>query len=694
MSSPFIVNAAPMVDLLGTQDNSTVQLPRVAEAVPTHLPKFFLWAEKGPLTPQLVSGAELSSMFGERTFDERDIYCNHATVFANKINAQGNALMLQRVVPSDIGPNANIVLWLDVLETTVTDYERNTDGSIKLDSQQLPISAGIIPGVKLKWVVTHNSTAQDAATFGALTQRPGSQTDVTLGTQSTRYPIMELKAASPGAWGNNVGIRMWAPTTDNVMNMPTALMAKERVYPFFFSVVERADAGSSPKAQQTLFGDQYVMFTFKQNIIDPNTDAQLYAGDVLISSYQNLSETKYPLTFGDFGSMALYKDNIAQLVTLFHAKEVPHIDAFSDISADVKDAYLMNFVSGTTSQNVPYHSMQFVEDVESVLLTQYTNIYAAGGSDGTINDSSFATAVSSAMDDYADPNSSVQDMAVNVESVFYDSGFPLQTKYDLIKAIALRKDTFVVLSTYVSGAAINTASEEHSIAVALRTRLQNYPESDYFGTPVMRGMIVGRSARVYNSQYNKRLPLSLEIAIKSAKYMGAGTGKWKNGKDFDGAPGSIVDYMYDISITNVPASVRNKEWDVGLVWVQPYDRHSFFFPALKTVYDDDTSVLNSYLTALAICELNKINAAAWREFSGNAKLTGPQLVERVNNFVRSRAQDKFDGRFIIEPNAYLTDMDSKRGYSWTLPVKIYAANMKTVMTTYVQAYRISDYQTA
>jgi hypothetical protein len=354
----------------------------------------------------------------------------------------------------------------------------------------------------------------------------------------------------------------------------------------------------------------------------------------------------------------------------------------------------MNFVSGVTSQNVPYHSMQFVEDTESVLMTQYTNIYAAGGSDGTISDANFATAVSAAMADYADPNSNVQDMAVNVESVFYDSGFPLQTKYDLIKAIALRKDTFVVLSTYVSGAAINTASEEHSIAVALRTRLQNYPESDYFGTPVMRGMIVGRSAKVYNSQYNKRLPLSLEIAIKSAKYMGAGTGKWKNGKDFDGAPGSIVDYMYDISITSVPASVRNKEWDVGLVWVQPYDRHSFFFPALKTVYDDDTSVLNSYLTALAICELNKINAAAWREFSGNSKLTGPQLVERVNNFVRLRAQDKFDGRFIIEPDAYLTDMDSKRGYSWTLPVKIYAANLKTVMTTYVQAYRVSDYQAA
>ena len=692
MSSPFIVNAAPMVDLLGTQDNSTVQLPRVAEAIPTHLPKLFVWAEKGPLTPQLVSGVEMSNMYGDRTFDERDIYCNHATVFANKINAQGNALMLQRLTPPDVGPNSNMILWLDVLETDVTDYERNADGSIKLDTLQNPISIGTIAGVNIKWVVTYNTTSLAAAQFGQLTQRPGSQTDTTSGAQSVRYPIMELKASSPGSWGENVGIRIWAPTIDSVLSMPTSLMAKERVYPFFFSVIERADMAASPKAKQTLFGDQYVMFTFKPNVIDPNTDAQLYAGDVLINSYQNLSETKYPLTFGDFGSMALYKNNIETLVNMFHAKEAPFVTSFSDVSADPKDAYLMNFVSGVTSQNVPYRTMQFVEDTESVLMTQYTNIYAGGGSDGTMNDTAFATAVSGAMADYADPNSDVQDMAVNVESVFYDSGFPLQTKYDLIKAISNRKDTFVVLSTYVSGSVINTASEEHATAVALRTRLQMYPESDYFGTPVMRGMVVGRSAKLYNSQYSKRLPLSLEIAIKSAKYMGSGNGKWKNGKDFDGAPGSIVDYMYDISITSVPASVRNKEWDVGLVWVQPYDRHSFFFPALKTVYDDDTSVLNSFITALAICELNKINAAAWREFSGNSKLSGPQLIERVNNFVRKRAQDKFDNRFIIVPDAYLTDMDTMRGYSWTLPVKIYAPTMKSVMTTYVQAYRIGDYQ--
>ena len=100
--------------------------------------------------------------------------------------------------------------------------------------------------------------------------------------------------------------------------------------------------------------------------------------------------------------------------------------------------------------------------------------------------------------------------------------------------------------------------------------------------------------------------------------MGAGHGRWKTGYNFDGAPGSVVDNMFGVNVTWVPASVRNRNWDVGLNFVLNYDRRSLFFPALKTVYTDDTSVLNSYFTAMAICYLNKVAHSAWREFSGVA----------------------------------------------------------------------------
>jgi len=145
-----IVNGAPMVIEYGTQDLSTRQVPREPEAIPQHLPKFFLFAQKGPVEPQLVVGAESVRVFGQETFNLRSKFANHATVFAGQVNAQGNACMIQRVIPEDAGPEASMIAWMDVLPTTVDLYERNVDGSIKLTALGEPIITGTAAGFKVK----------------------------------------------------------------------------------------------------------------------------------------------------------------------------------------------------------------------------------------------------------------------------------------------------------------------------------------------------------------------------------------------------------------------------------------------------------------------------------------------------------------------------------------------------------------
>jgi hypothetical protein len=74
--------------------------------------------------------------------------------------------MLQRVLPADAGPEANMTLWLDVLPTDVDNFERNADGSIRFDTLGNPVVLGTIPGYKVKYVVTHST---DLSTFGQLT---------------------------------------------------------------------------------------------------------------------------------------------------------------------------------------------------------------------------------------------------------------------------------------------------------------------------------------------------------------------------------------------------------------------------------------------------------------------------------------------------------------------------------------------
>lgn len=692
--SDYIVNGAPMPMPLGTQDLSTEQLPRVAVAIPQHLPYIHLFAKRGPESRQLVSGVELENMYHADTFDYTKPYANHATVFAKQMNEQGNLLAVKRLIPTDAGPKASICLWLDVLETTVELFKRNDDGSIYYDNGGSPVVTGTTSGFKLKWVMTNYSDVDSFAKFGQLKAKAGTMTDTNSGVQSKMYPILETACSFFGGDGNNSGLRIWAPTADTVLNMPTRLMSEQQAYPFYLSVIRRDSPFSTPTPVDSIWGTKQMMFVLKPGVNDPISRKRLYMGDTFLDYYQNLKDPTYPVTYGDFGQLKVYDGSIKEIVEMLWLAESSHIESWSDINESEDSAYLMNFVSCVSSQNVPYAAVQMVNDADSISLTSNTNLYAAGGSDGTMDDAMFNKLVIADMENYANPNSDVQDTAANPISVIYDSGLTMEGKFAIAKIISVRRDTAVVMSTHIHGETYLTPDEEYSRAVALRTRLQMFPESDYFGTPCMRAVIIGRSAVLRNSEYLERLPLSLEIAIKAARYMGASNGKWKAGANFDGAPGSIVEFMEDISIQTVPGTVRNKNWAVGLNWVQPYDTMSFFFPALKTIYDNDTSILNSFNNMMAIAYLNKITDACWREYSGVDHLTNAQLVDRVNGFVNKRVKGIFDNRFVIKPVAQITDIDKLRGFSWTLPVKIYGPNMKTVMTSYIQSYRLDNLKAA
>lgn len=687
--SAQIVNAAPGVIELGTEDLSTVQLPRPGDNLPQHLPKFFTFAEKGPVEPLIVVGSERDQFFGTETFNLRGIYATHVTPFMNAANAQGNACVIQRLVPEDAGPESNVIIYLDVLATKVDKYERNVDGSIKLNAASEPIVVSQIDGYKVKFVTETNATVADLQTkYGQATILPGDQVDALTGTRSDRYPLFEVVASSKGVRGNNTGFRLWAPNSKTVLQMPSKMMSQEKAYPYYIGQIERQAGLSTAKVTKSIFGEQKIMVTFKEDVIDPLTDKALYAGDTFLPSYENTQDLRYDLVIGDFGKFKVYQDNIDLLVGMFHAAEVPFIDQFSDFTSAAVDTHLFNFVSGVSSYGVAYHSFVFVDAANTTRFTEYTNNYLQSGSNGTMTLATFHNMVKAECLRYLDPNDAVcGDIVANPESTMWDSGFPLDVKYAMMAFMAVRKDTWVVTSTYEHGERTFEPSEEHSTAIAIRTRAQMYPESDYFGTPVMRACIFSGTALIRNSQWKHRVPNTYEVLVKVAKYMGSGNGRWKQGKSFTGAPGHIIESLYDVSIPWIPMSVRNRFWDVGLNWVQRYDRRSFFFPAFKTVYDDDTSVLNSMITVAAIAYLNKVSHSVWRDLSGVDNLSNAQLIDRSNAIVASKVKDIFDNRFVIVPDAHMTEMDTLRGYSWTQRIKIYADMMRTVMTTYVQAYR-------
>lgn len=687
--STTIVNAAPMTIFRGTDDKSTRALVSEPEVLPTHLPKVYIYAKSGPTTPQLVVGASRSKMYGEDSFDLRSVYATHATVLSNIVNSQGNAQMIQRVKPTDAGPPSSIRLSLDILRTQIDTYEREADGSFSLDVDGLKIPTGdTVAGMRAKWVVSEVTPLNGNDTFGQAAQSPGDQTAGQ--TQSVRYPILEVRCPYFGADGNNFGLRVWANTILSTSPVDQRILTNEKVYPFRMACVHRKDDLSTPTIVETMTAEQFKEVTWKNGVIDRNTDSKLSVEDVFLQAYQDFDSTVNPPTYGPFGELHIYHSNLDSILEDLYDTEKLWTGDGNDLTGTTDAIHLVNVISGMHSSGVPYETFELVEANNSVRLTETSTIYARGGSDGTMNESLFADLVTTAVTEYANENSILMDTARYPESIIYDSGFPLATKYALCSFIAVRKDTFVVLSTHdVLGVSL-TASQESSLAIALKTRLQMYPESEYYGTAVMRGMVVGRSGRLLQSQYSKHLPLTMEIARKASSYMGASNGRWKNGFAFDAAPLNNVSMFTDINVTFTPASVRNKDWDAGLNWVQSFARRSFFFPALKTVYDNDTSVLNSFFTAMAVVELQKVGERAWRQFTGSANLTNAQLIERVTQFIIDNTIGRFDERFVIQPEVYFTEADIARGYSWTTKIKIFAPSMKTVSQLTIEARRISD----
>lgn len=691
-----ILNAAPMVFDQGTRDLSTRVVPQAPLQIPQHLPKIFIFAEKGQVGPQYVDfdSVSLTQLYGDDTFDVNKKYYTHQTPFLQTIASAGNNCVVHRLVAPDAKDAANLALYLDVLPTQVPLYVKNSDGSLDLNSEGQPIpqvdsnnNPVLVAGHKLAWVIDKTVANVGEYQRGLLTQRNGLQVDGT--TQSTQYPIFEFAAADAGEAGNKLAVRLFAALQSDIAPFPSNILNDGNMYPFYFQMVKLVDQLTG-KTNPVLnsFGAASAKFVGKTKGTDPASGAVIDMEKVVKDQYIDLPVAQST----DLGTAYVYNNNLETVLTAIYDAEKVISDPYRDSNINNIEAniFAINFLSFTSSNGSPYQTAKLVDVTGSVRLTKNTNLFLSGSTDGTISADLLDALVAADMDNYNNSLHEYNDLVMHPESMIYDSGFTLATKKTLAKFISRRKDTFVAWSTFAHDAPSITLADQYSVGVALKTMIELYPESATFGTPVMRGIICGGSGELINSLYTNRVPLTYEVAHKAARYMGAKNGAWKNGFAFDRAPLSIVTQLKNIDVTWVPASTRNILWSTGLNFVLNYQVGTQFFPALQTVYENDTSVLNSFFTAVAIAYLNKVAHAAWREFSGSISLTNAQLEEQVNLFVANLVKDKFDGKFVIQPNATVTELDNLRGYSWTLPIKIYANNMKTVMTTYVEAYRQSD----
>lgn len=743
--------STPRKYLFGTLDKSKRTLPIESEALPTHLPWMPFLAEKGPSSPRLLRLGGAVNCYGSRSFDERSEYATHQTTFINNTLGNGNAALLHRILP-DAASTAILRLSVEKIEANVPNYERNEDGSIKYTfdayDERVPVIHPTEPTIKGFRLVYHMNilnqpNPNDKPDIGKLEfgmaevladyrdgTTPASQGNGTLSdiadSTSTLYPIIDFLVADPGGYGNRLGLRLQLPNANTTNPLDTASFYLNRAYLWRIGLLERDHIDGSISPIETAMGEIFIDVALKSGAVTDRIESDIDIETRFLGAFRTKSNDSVADNPAPFDSLHLYRENVEALVADLITAEEAHNDEralWGSMTLDKDNPYAYNFMGGFDELGIPY----FAVDAKSSALyggygtTADNYLFATAGDDGLPKRNTgefdslaitemFDNKVRQAANNFGtNPAFRIQNYARYPVSAVWDSGYSLETKKSLLNVLQYRKDVAVVLSTYAladyktvmeGGVAKkvfqwlpdNTPEQEVSLASMLRTYASLYPESEVYGTPTCRAQIVGYSGRIIGSTFKRRVPVTYEYLDKVCKFMGSPEGRWDGELAYDNPNNNRVRLMTDISTTWLTDNVANQAWANGLVYVEDYDTRSLFFPGIRTVYNNETSVLNSSITMWGICHIERVCHTAWRDLTGISKWSNAKFAEESDRMIEARLANVFDDRFVIKSETFYTEADVAAGYSWSTHIHIYANNMKTVGKFTVIAHRMEDYQ--
>lgn len=717
------MKATPRAILKGIRDESTRQLPIEPLQLPQHLPVMFLMTEKSEAI-NIVGGVAAREIYGDKTFDKMSDYYNHQTVGANLCLKAPNQIM---VIPVKM-PNstrASIRIAAEVVAATVNDKNvtRVIWHATKIETPSMPAFGNAAIVADYRSGETQSQISGDK--LGVLIDK---ETQTEYHTPSAFIPIIDLQVEARGEYGNQYGISIDAPNEKSDTPTDIALAKHLKAFIYRLSLYNKRSATGSPNYIYTNFSNSETEFVLKPETVNPNTNIDLSFMEVLAESYSDYENLDKPPLHGPFPRVAVYQENIEQLAIMLGApyqvtgtnssggnKEFTIPGIYNTLQEATDKAYLINIFTGVSIDGEKYETMDLSASRKfgGVRFGKDSVIYAQGGSDGfpmllgTVDKLKTLEIYDTAVRDWCDSFNELTplyDSAKYPFSCLWDTGFSINTKKSLMKPTGQHKRIWSTIGTHAVADYVDsnaktgwrwcnalTAQEEVAVGMLLQAYGLLIPESEEFGTPTVRIAICSRSGTMVDKSYRGRLPLTLEVLNKVAKYCGAGNGVWNSNEAFDVNPNNVVELFQDINVTYQSANVYNKSWDAGLMWVQSFDTKHAFFPAFRTIYPNDTSVLTSYINMIACCYIERVCEIVWRRLVGNGKMTDDQFIEASDKMIEEELVGKFDGRYRIVPRTYYTTADKLAGFSWSVDIEFYANNMISVGKFTVIARRMSDY---
>jgi len=680
------VNSTPRIIYGGINDKSRGVATRAPITYPQHAPLLRLWGQTGTDKTTFVGheNSDFNAMYGIETLARRGKFFNLQSLLAETLLGAGNGFFVKRLIPQDAKKSRMIVGIEMVRDMIPAVLERlsgfNYNGQINPDqASELPPVDGYLSRIVL--IPAEGEVGTAKAQPGTLEAKAG-------GGQSTVFPLFELPASYFGEAGDNLGIRCWAPNdnTNEVYDEAAADAFKTRMYRFQF--MQKVANTNIPAIVLTANGEDYVDVCFTEGAYSASSDREYYIGDTLIKAYTDdgIESNLAPL-HSPFSQIHVYSDNIKTVQDMIYARE---LDLNPAIEATISQASQIDFLTGAGKDGDLYQSLYLLGALNGgILFNDGTTVYATGGSDGTMGHKAYEELVTVENTAFGQLGDLYENDALYPFSHIYDTGLSMDGKIAMMNVLGQRRDLKCVFTTYVEAEGrAPTLSEELSRAEVLMTRLKAYPESTLYGTGVCRAEVVYQTGELMGGGYSKPVPQILDYALKWANFAGASTGILRDGADIDQDPNNEVSLVKNLNVPYFPARAQSSAWASGGIYSLTSDVRTNYYPCVRSVYQDATSVLLSPITTNIACDIVRLIKRVHKKVAGNAKLTKEQIIERCNKEITKLVEGRYAGRVQIVPETFFTADDDNNGFTWHCRVKLYANNPKTTMFFELETYRM------
>lgn len=634
------------VDNGGINDKSIPTYTTVTPTAPLHLPVVHVVTPKGKLASkagtQWISPGSFTQIFGD-IFDEKTAFYGPTSVLIKALAAGGQATIgVRRLSVNE--EVARVPMSAFVSKVTVPDYERDTSGRFKYDTNgdRIPVVGKTFQGIDI--VIQPDPLAA--------TSKPGELQVRTIAAdgdtpETVVLPLFESLAGVGDDYnrsGLNMGVR------NDTLNWRSIGEFVRATGVFPFDLREFADAPNGERSYyKTTTGRESAKFTLFPTEMN-NTQYSLKFGfGQFTGTNANRPVNPVPAPFND---LIVYEENIDTLCQMMYSVEKDNNESLVEVGNAGEFYKQMNPFTCVNHNGAPYYAITSSSTIKWDLSG---SVKASGGVSpfldklGKMPDYVTKPVVNDPfglLTDVERPISVLQgweinnklieadlttyvtskdmkDVTRNKQSLFWDVGYHQPVKELAVQMLGARKDILVIPcgTVWVPGK-VNEVEDVYSRAATMTALLRMTPESEKWGTPACRASVNLIEMKVMNEKTGGYFSGNIDLAQRFAGFAGSASGLISTPLSPDHGDNRIVSTMHSPTIVFEEDEVAAENFANGHITLRPYDWNSQVYrPGLPTVYTNPDSVLKDLMTPFLCVCMEKISAEQWKLVVGDTTIT-------------------------------------------------------------------------